>query len=350
MKSRSWKNWLLCSVLCCAVLFCFVGLINFIVDPLWIYGNNGWWNSRRRGFDERQLKTNYLPHVINEIEGIVIGSSMSRYVTTKDFNGLNVYNYACAALYPDHAAEFILHAVSEKDSGLTVFIGLDLWNAVRDRGIDAYELPLFYIRESKQKFKNIFSINSLIWAFRSIMLTTTYRFYNEVGDYIFIENFPMMHIYRDLTGLNIEKVAEKEVLGHLGNYENYTASSLERLKEIITYLDIEPLFYITPVTKMYLIKMLEIGAYPAYEKFIRDSVNIFGSIWNFMYVNSVTASDKYFYDSSHTNSKGGRFIAQRISNGSDYPSDFGILVTKENLEGHIQFLRMNVFEALSAVF
>ena len=88
MKSKAWKNWLFCSVLFCSVLFCSVGLINFIVDPLWIFGNNGWGNGYRMRFNDRQQKTNYLPQVINEIEGILIGSSMSMTINTMDFYGL----------------------------------------------------------------------------------------------------------------------------------------------------------------------------------------------------------------------------------------------------------------------
>ena len=38
----------------------FLGGVNYIVDPLWMFDHSNKFNQKQDGFDERQQKTNYI--------------------------------------------------------------------------------------------------------------------------------------------------------------------------------------------------------------------------------------------------------------------------------------------------
>ncbi len=89
------------------------------------------------------------------------------------------------------------------------------------------------------------------------------------------------------------------------------------------------------------------GFWPVFEQWKREIVKIY-PIWDFSGYNSITTepiSDdmKNYLDSSHYTQAIGNLILNRIfqTNQEKVPSDFGILITPENVESHIQRIQQD---------
>jgi hypothetical protein len=70
-------------------------------------------------------------------------------------------------------------------------------------------------------------------------------------------------------------------------------------------------------------------------------------LWDFSGYNSVTTEKvispmTYYWDSSHFTEKVGNWILSRVFGQHDgVPEDFGVLITPENIESHLQLIRAN---------
>jgi hypothetical protein len=84
--------------------------------------------------------------------------------------------------------------------------------------------------------------------------------------------------------------------------------------------------------------MVEDGRLGDYERWIRDAVDVFGEVYNFMYPNSITANSHNYIDSNHFKPEVGTIIARKVSGSltGTSPQDFGILVTKQNVDDHLK--------------
>ena len=43
-----------------SLIILFIFVLNFIVDPLWLFNHSSKFNQKQGSYDERQLKSNYL--------------------------------------------------------------------------------------------------------------------------------------------------------------------------------------------------------------------------------------------------------------------------------------------------
>jgi hypothetical protein len=64
--------------------------------------------------------------------------------------------------------------------------------------------------------------------------------------------------------------------------------------------------------------------------------------WDFSGYNSVTTDNKNYLDHSHYNPSVSRWIAARIFNDQTVmvPKDFGVWVTRKNIDSHLENLKM----------
>jgi len=92
--------------------------------------------------------------------------------------------------------------------------------------------------------------------------------------------------------------------------------------------------------------MVKEGLYPYYKQWLRDIVEVFGEVHNFMTLNTITCDLENFYDGAHVYPSVGRLIAHRVIGAPDpdIPGDFGVLVTRENIEGHLRNIDRQVKE------
>jgi hypothetical protein len=103
------------------------------------------------------------------------------------------------------------------------------------------------------------------------------------------------------------------------------------------------LVFTTPVTGHLLSLLVEQGRFDDYTRWIADLVEVFGEVWNFMYYNEITTDDTNYKDAHHYLPQVCDLITRKLYNIPDKKyNDFGVRVTHENLDEHLQFLRENL--------
>jgi hypothetical protein len=66
--------------------------------------------------------------------------------------------------------------------------------------------------------------------------------------------------------------------------------------------------------------------------------------WDFTGYNSITTDDRNYYEWSHYRVTVVKYILARVFNDPsvDVPDDFGVFVTQDNIEAHLEKLRENI--------
>jgi len=108
--------------------------------------------------------------------------------------------------------------------------------------------------------------------------------------------------------------------------------------------DLELHVFTSPVSKSLFEQLVRQGRYPDYERWLRDAVEVFGSVTNFMTINSVTADLANFYDADHLYPAAGRSVSRRLCSpeGLDFPTDFGEVITRETIDNYLSVMRRRV--------
>jgi hypothetical protein len=114
--------------------------------------------------------------------------------------------------------------------------------------------------------------------------------------------------------------------------------NLEALRELVALCrqhHINLFLYTTPYRKV----LLESFTTQNYIMFLRELSKI-TPYWDFSGYNSVTMDPANYTDQSHYNASVSRWIAARIFNDRTeaVPRDFGVWVTQENIESHLENL------------
>ena len=166
-------------------------------------------------------------------------------------------------------------------------------------------------------------------------------FYSENG----MRNFPNFKQLLANGNLDMKANLNKHIQkyfkedGIYANYE-YSPEYMEMFKNIVNYCRknaIKLYVYISPVYSEHFYAIKEAGLKTEFEKFKRELVKAADFI-DFTGVNSITTNKDNFWDSSHLRKEHTDMIMAKLfqnGNTAQHP-DFGIRVTKENIEQHLQ--------------
>ncbi len=101
--------------------------------------------------------------------------------------------------------------------------------------------------------------------------------------------------------------------------------------------------YIPPMYSSFFDSISAVGYFDEFEKFKRELVKVTNYI-DFTGHNTITNNKDNYWDGSHLRVKITSQIMARVFNDNsvDVPSDFGVFVTKENIEKHLKNLRAQV--------
>ncbi len=160
--------------------------------------------------------------------------------------------------------------------------------------------------------------------------------------------------YKDSIRISFREYYNKKI----GIYKDYKFSTeyLKYFKKIIEECrakKIKVLVYIPPMYAKHFDSINSAGYFDEFEKFKRELVKITNYI-DFTGHNTITNNINNYWDTSHLKVELTKPLMARVFNDRsvDVPSDFGILVTKENIETHLTKLRgqiedINLTEILS---
>lgn len=133
---------------------------------------------------------------------------------------------------------------------------------------------------------------------------------------------------------------------YMATYSNYldykTKSQLKIFKKMVKLCkdkNINLYIFTTAIHKSQLQILQDLNKMDIYYKWKKDIAQI-APYYDFMYANSVTKNSNNYIDPSHVRQEKGYLYFSRIFNDKSVqvPFDFGVLVTKDNIEKHIKYL------------
>ena len=328
--------------------------VNYVVDPMWCFNHETSFAKWREFIDERKQKANLLRYRNVKIDTIVIGTSRSLCLNPCDFgnNGMNLaligcmafeYPYIISLFYKTHSY-YPSHIVLGIDffSSASYYTDGKLNNKMKEI-VDS--LPSNTIIDKIETIANINlfkkSINLIIDNLNGNMPKNASIIYTKgsmisTAIYLPIDNLKA----KTKTVKNNYNYYKSIYRNYLYN-ENYTKNiqSIAQLRPS-THVSV----FISPVGTPFLRLLVEIPhMMDNYERMLRETVNVFGGIWNFMYVNSATSDHIYWREPSHHLSKIDEWITARITGTGDCPKDFGIYMTQENIDYYIQKIKHDIY-------
>lgn len=317
-------------------------LFNYTIDPLWCFNHDNRWNGEQVGFNERLLKTNMITFRDFHCRGLLIGSSRVAVLNQNDFTGVDAFNYAAATMVPDEYEGYIRYARKRNGEGFsTILIGVDFFGSNANYK-KSFEHPEHFID----------STNSFLYRYKMLMAYDTLRF---AKNNLLAGGSTVRGTY-DRCNIRTPKIRTREMRESLvrDQFVWFTAVGYgkqyrydERLKDKLLRLKAENpgarfVVFTTPVSKPLFCLMVRLNRLPDYERWLRDLVDVFGEVYNFMDLNSVTRDYlRTFSDCDHLFPETGTLLAHRVLGIPDQslPPDFGKLVTRRNIEKTISAVR-----------
>jgi hypothetical protein len=283
---------------------------------------------------------------------IFLGSSRTDYGLDPQHPALNnsqpAYNSAIGAASPYEMLAYLKHAIANQKDLKLVVVGLDDFmfnelNGRNDRNLDKrLGISSFKIQDAIEFLFSFDVLSASIETLQSNLTNPNYLSYNPDGRL----NLRPLDKNKEATkyrfGINLEV--------YFKSFPEYKFSTvfLNDFREVVELCrkkNIELKVFISPahITQLEAIRMA--GNWQMFEKMKRELVKI-TPVWDFSGYNSVTSEPltnkiENYLDSSHYRKEIGDLILNRIFNYHQdrVPSDFGILLTPENLESHLEKIR-----------
>lgn len=329
---KRYRTWLITLLLLCMIPLLAVGLFNYFMDPLWCFSHSHRWNQAQLDLNDRQQKTNALIYQKPDFDSILLGSSISTFINYNDFTGMKVYNYASPLMKPWEYAGYITNARKACGGQLkNVFIGMDFFGSsklFRER----FDEPVKYYETANSflyRYKTLFSIKTFDFSKRNLQQSRKPTRAVYTRDYV--RSYPQLRPHK-------LRINDKDRLPY--EYNEKLPTILAGVKEAGRGAKLT--IFVTPISKHWICYYVNHGLMPDYERWLRELTTVFGGFYNFMYLNPVTEDDTNFFDPEHFYPKKvGPLIVDKLMGRPDNHPEFGVLVTAENLESHIRFLREN---------
>lgn len=326
------------------MLLLFIGGLNYFMDPYWCFQQHHRYNNTQKATNERQQKANFLYFTDQKFDAILLGSSRSSYLNRHEFKAMNVFNFAAPDMLPREYFTYIDFAIRECRQPIkTVIIGMDFFGYLHYGTSTVNQAPdiVKYTVSPYYRYKILFSFDALKTSFKNIKhyLNPQIRAdcYNRdnVKTSLNHPNNPISfdHVIRQ----NAIAYAQLKCISNVN--PNYTPT-IRDIREKLP--NIQFMIFTTPISKELMIQLIKSGHYSDYEKWLSSLVNVYGQVYHFMYINTVTSNtQKYFADSHHGYPETYKLIAYKMnrSNYQQVPKDFGMILTQENIVQKLKELR-----------
>lgn len=344
MNDKKWVKVFMSVTL--SVIFLFA-LFNYAIDPLWNFSNSNRYNNAQPGFDERQLKTNraYFGG-LEQYDALLLGSSRVTYVNQHDFKTMNVFNYSGVSMYPVEYKGWIDQAKKIKGGPFkTIIIGVDFWGSnagsFAQHQMNNTPPPSHYLNITESflyRYKMLFTMDTLDRSIESIEHSSNLGTTDYTRDNV--KRTIKVSASRKQNAVNTQiSLYQNRFYGKGFHYNTKIKKYLETLKK--ENPDTRFIIFTTPIAADLFKILIQSGNLPDYDRWMRELVDTFGEVYDFMGVNSITSYPNNYADLHHFYPYIGTLIADRVTGvkNSALPKDFGIVVTKKNLESYLEMIR-----------
>ena len=342
MKYSHWLAVLfIFSVIVCSP-YLYIAGYNYVIDPLWNFNHSNEYNQYQIPFNERQQKTNVYTFNATNYDGLMVGTSRSTYINQHHFKNANVFNYSTAAMHISEYNEYIEYAKLKRGEEFNV-----IYLEVFPNQIGApvtFEKPEVYIDLANSPFyrvKSLFSFDTYEKAKANYELAIEpsnigARNYNR-------DNIAVAKVLtEEEVKNNLAQQMKKMVVETDYTYSTDYKALLQEIKE--NNPNTQFVLYSPPYFKDRFLKLFkgDVG-YQIYENWLRDCVDVFGEVNNFLYVNTVSEDLSNYFDSNHFYPYVGDMIAAKLQGLVEYnDEDFGVVVNKDNLNTRLNMIKQQL--------
>lgn len=340
----SYQSFLVKFTILTAIFLFIIGGINFYIDPLWMFSHRNELNDFQKDFNERQQKTNLIAFSRFDYDGLLLGSSRVTYMDQHDFKKMRVFNYSVSNMSVQEYSSIIEYAKQKnKKDFKAIYIGVDFFKS----SINQSNTPLTiapYVNTTEEPFyriKNLLSFST----FRYSIHNAKASYLNEISD---LRNYNRENT-ANAPEMSLEikqKQTEEKVIKFRNEFYGKSYEYNQNYKNIFMELkqnnpNTTFIIFTTPISAHLFQALVDEGRLIDYERWLTDLVDVFGGVFNFMYPNSVTSNLNNYFDGHHFYPHIGTNIINRMTNPNDpdLPTDFGVWVTQENLNSHLQYVR-----------
>ena len=338
------KKWLKINlILLSTIVFSIIGL-NFFMDPFWCFAHNHQYNSIQKGTNERQQKANYIYFTEKKFDALLLGSSRTTYMNRHAFQGMQVFNFSARGMRPQEYLTYIDFTIHDCQQPIqTIILGVDFFGYLNYGSFMFNNAPEIVTTTQSPLYRQkvLLTFDALNTSFKNIR--DFFNNNNHVDRYNRDNVKSSFKHPADL--LSWDAYIQKDALEYTkAEYSSIPNPNYLKILSVIKekYSNKDFIIYTTPIAKPLFQQLIKTGHYQDYENWLRKLVGTYGIVHHFMYKNFVTENYLiYFADCNHPYVDTNTLIAHQILNLPDanIPSDFGMLLTKENIESKLNELR-----------
>ena len=333
-----------------------VGLFNYSIDPYGVF-NTKQYNRINQAKPEQLKNTRFFKAVdVTRIKPITVflGSSRTEYGLEPTVSSLNnnqpTYNLAFGAATTYELLRYLEHTIYNQPKLELVILGLDefMFNELHQEssGFSEKRLEKKHLT-IKDAIDSTLSLQALAASYETIKFNQKNP---EVKTYT-----PQGRLYPRLIDMdnNATQYRFAQSLGvYFNSFPQYKLSkkSLDNLQKIVDLCkkhNIDLKIFISPVHATRLETIYGAGHWEMYEEMKREIVKI-APVWDFSGYHEITTEQidnnmRNYIDDSHYRKEIGDLVINRILSTSNetVPKDFGILVDRDNIETHLQQIRLD---------
>ena len=343
ISSKKWViNWFLILIIFSSSL---IG-VNYIVDPLGILHTN--FLKQDHQLNDRFIKLEFLTKNKNKYNSYLFGSSAigdtSPKVLEKYIKNSKFYNLTLSA---GNLKDSLIHLNYFIDNN---FIVDNLYLQIDISNINFVESDLGYLRKYYppviNKSLNRFYLEYLVsFQPRAVLgkIKKNFNGENKIEKFFYTTGIWKNNDAENKIKENCEDYVEQESTFHSTKKRfklaKNTINSLKTIKKIVKLSNennIKLHLFITPINKV----RMDTYRTDDYLEFIAGISEI-TNFYNFSGYNSVTINNCNYYTHTHYRPLVGEYVAAKIFKNKSIivPDDFGVYVTKENIDEHLKILK-----------
>jgi len=296
------------------VLMFFVGVINWLIDPLW-YGAGNRISNKNFAFNERVSKTNlFMQRSASEYDCYLFGNSKVTLIKASDFQSLKCFNYSFSRASVPEIVSYGKYVKQRGGDPKVIYVGFD---GPLLEPEDQSEAPPITLTPAYQAY--LFSLDVLGFSYRTLRNESPLpRYYDEDFEVKVISTAPK---YRP----RFPKSKSKSKLEQTCN-----KSDLAHLKELRkTFPNAKVVGYVPPLSPWLVVSKYYNHNMDCYLLFVKETTKVFDVVYDFSIPSKVTEDVSNTYDGIHYYPKVNEKITQFLQGA---PLEFGIQVTPENFE------------------
>jgi hypothetical protein len=344
-RSARFRRYLLLLFVAIAAPLAATSAFVIAVDPLWIAPFDTGLAHYYCVKDERQNKTDKLAFAPEAYDSVLIGSS--RVNNDFDFSpyGLHLFRYGLSGAFPQELKGYLDHFAREKGVPKTIIFGADFYGTALPTDETLLDSPpetyVDRVTSFGFRFRNILS-----WHVIDYARQTLFGCAPKPGEYGVFTKDGRMHVehWPSAEMVSAKAHGNMEFFGNHRYGDTYVfnpklATIYRAMRD--AYPNSKFIVFATPETALMHRLIFDTGRFEDYARWLGVLVDVFGEIYDFNGINSVSIDLKqWWYDGQHIYPELTGIVYDRLLGGTvgTHP-DFGVKVTKATLLAHIEAQR-----------